>query len=1168
MRFGIVGTGLFALLLAACGDSGGQGGSSGTAKASDPNAPAGTYKVSCEGARRGDDGSLTATCTDPSGKKVESTLADIADCLGDISNDRGTLACTRRSALPEGIWTSACRDFAYDGRVLSAACRNIAGDYVKTRVAAGDCETALVNRDGRLYCDGEGVRPAGAWIKSCRVFALDAGTLTAECLDRKGAWTLASAKETGCDTGYGIDEAGKLVCERPEFVPPGAWAASCSSFEVAGDILSANCKSWGKKEIASRVDWRKCAGPISNIGGTLVCDSKIETTPIAVPLPLPREAATYAPAGSWQRSCRNAFVTGASLKAECRDSKKKYQASKVDWRKCDAAVAVNAQGKLICERDRAKAEDDVVNVPPPKTKPRPRPRPSDDYDIPEGDGGYYDDTGYDDYYEPLPDEFYYLPEGSWYESCRDTSVYGDWLYASCINWNGEWRANAVRWADCDSDLWNYDGELYCETRTRPDDRWEIALPAGNWKATCRNGAFDGYNLTAECRNTRGKYRRTSLDVRYCPYPIDNDRGVLVCGEVQRDPPREDIVDGCRNARYDGFYIVAECRNDRGRWNYTEIDTRSCAYPIGNRDGELTCLAPSRRFPPGSWARSCRGAAMDGDVLNASCDDGAGRWRNTSLDVSNCDRTVENRGGVLICEAPEPWQPPVQSSVPEGSYAESCRNVVVSGTRLIADCQTSEGYYVPTALDMRRCRGDDIWNEDGVLVCDGAPRPTPRPETVELPRGSYRDSCRNAAIAGIYLSAQCAAGDGGLNFTSIPYRNCRGDIFNRDGDLACDGVNARIAPRVQPVVAEPVQSEESDEIQPRAARMQLPGGSWADSCRSATLSGDILAAECLDAQGNWVPTALPVSSCNGAEIVNQNGQLSCTGFTPPPPEPPVPTPAVTPTPAPVVEPEGAPSEEPAGEVTPEPTAEPTSEPTPEPTAEPVEAPTPEVTPEPTEAPVAEPTEAPTPEATPEPTEAPAAEPTEAPTPEATPELTQEPAAEPTEAPTPEATPEPTDEPVAEPTEAPTPEATPEPTEEPTPEAAPEPAQSPATAEPVEEPVAAPTDEPTPEPTEEPTPEPTEEPAAQPVEQPQAAPVEEPAAEPVEAPTPEPTAEPVPEPTEEPTPEPTEEPTPEPTPEPTEEPTPEPTAEPTPEPAAEIDCADPEAAAAHPDVCPQQ
>ena len=83
-------------------------------------------------------------------------------------------------------------------------------------------------------------------------------------------------------------------------------------------------------------------------------------------------------------------------------------------------------------------------MPPPKTKPRPRPRPSDDYDIPEGDGGYYDDTGYDDYYEPLPDEFYYLPEGSWYESCRDTSVYGDWLYASCINWDGEWRANAVK----------------------------------------------------------------------------------------------------------------------------------------------------------------------------------------------------------------------------------------------------------------------------------------------------------------------------------------------------------------------------------------------------------------------------------------------------------------------------------------------------------------------------------------------------------------------------------------------------------------------------------------------------------------------------------------------------------------------------------------------------
>ena len=29
----------------------------------------------------------------------------------------------------------------------------------------------------------------------------------------------------GLACNYGIDEAGKLVCECPEFVPPGAWAA-------------------------------------------------------------------------------------------------------------------------------------------------------------------------------------------------------------------------------------------------------------------------------------------------------------------------------------------------------------------------------------------------------------------------------------------------------------------------------------------------------------------------------------------------------------------------------------------------------------------------------------------------------------------------------------------------------------------------------------------------------------------------------------------------------------------------------------------------------------------------------------------------------------------------------------------------------------------------------
>lgn len=1179
MRFGVIGTGLFALLLAACGDSN-QGGGAGP-KPSDANAPAGTYKVSCEGAKLGADGTLTATCDDGSGKKAETKLADISDCLGDIANDRGALTCTRRSALPDGIWTSACRDFAYDGRVLSAACRNIGGDYVKTRVAAGDCETQLVNRDGRLYCDGEGVRPTGAWIKSCRVFAVDAGTLTAECLDRKGAWTLASAKETGCDTGYGIDDAGKLVCERQKFVPPGAWATSCSSFEVEGDILSANCKSWGKKEVASRIDWRKCAGPISNIGGTLVCDSKIETTPIAIPLPLPREAGAYAPAGSWQRTCRNASVTGGSLKAECRDAKKKYQISKVDWRKCDAAVAVNASGKLICERDRAKAEDDVAYVPPPKAKPRPRPRPTDDdYDIPEGDGGYYDDTGYDDYYEPLPDEFYYLPEGSWYESCRDTSVYGDWLYASCINWQGDWRANAVRWSDCDSDLWNYDGELYCETRTRAD-RWEFAMPAGEWQRSCRNGAFDGYNLTAECRNSRGNFRRTSLDVRYCPYPIDNDRGRLVCGEVRRDPPREDIVDGCRNARYDGFYIVAECRNDRGRWNYTEIDTRACAYPIGNRDGQLTCLTPSRPFPPGAWARSCRDARMDGDVLSASCDDGR-RWRETSLNIANCDRTVENANGVLVCEAPEPWQPPPQANIPGGSYTDSCRNIVVAGSRLIADCQTARGYYVPTGLDLRRCRGSDIWNEDGELVCDGAPRSTPKPEVVELPRGSYQNSCQDASVAGIYLSAACQMSGGGMNFTSIPYRDCRGDIFNANGDLGCDGMDVRVAPLIQPAVApvEPPLDETGEPIVNARRQQALPGGSWSDSCRGATVSGDILAAECLDGQGNWVPTALPVSSCNGAEIVNQNGQLSCTGFTPPPPEPVVPTPTL---PEPVATPElpvNQPQDEPVGEPQDQP-VDPTGEPVAEPTAEPPVEPTGEPTGEPV-GPTGEPSTEPTVEPTTEPTGEPTGEPQTEPTPEPTSEPTEEPA-EPTTEPVNEPTAEPTEESVAEPTE----EATPEPTEEATPEPTEEPAAEP-TEEPVtestEEPVAEPTEEPaeeaTPEPMEEATPEPTEEAAPEPVEEPQSEPVEEPVPEPTEEPTPEPTEEPTPEPTEEPTPEPTEEPTPEPTPEPTEEPTPEPTEEPTPEPTpepaeepaapeptAEIDCADPEVAAEHPDVCPQ-
>lgn len=114
------------------------------------------------------------------------------------------------------------------------------------------------------------------------------------------------------------------------------------------------------------------------------------------------------------------------------------------------------------------------------------------------------------------------------------TVYGDWLYGQCIGWRGEWRFAEIRWTDCSSEIFNYGGELYCDSSWRPERRRER-------DSSCRPAAgpipaaprpFDGYVLSAECRTQRGGWRSSAIDVRYCPYPIENDNGGLSCGRVR------------------------------------------------------------------------------------------------------------------------------------------------------------------------------------------------------------------------------------------------------------------------------------------------------------------------------------------------------------------------------------------------------------------------------------------------------------------------------------------------------------------------------------------------------------------------------------------------------------------------------------------------------------
>ncbi|MEI7790301.1 MAG: hypothetical protein WCJ15_03905 [Alphaproteobacteria bacterium] len=54
-------------------------------------------------------------------------------------------------------------------------------------------------------------------------------------------------------------------------------------------------------------------------------------------------------------------------------------------------------------------------------------------------------------------------------------------------------------------------------------------------------------------------------------------------------------------------------------------------------------------PGGSWAQSCRGGGMRGDVFHADCRTADGRMNSTVLDMRNCpSNQAENRNGSLVC----------------------------------------------------------------------------------------------------------------------------------------------------------------------------------------------------------------------------------------------------------------------------------------------------------------------------------------------------------------------------------------------------------------------------------------------------------------------------------------------------------------------------------------
>jgi len=130
--------------------------------------------------------------------------------------------------------------------------------------------------------------------------------------------------------------------------------------------------------------------------------------------------------------------------------------------------------------------------------------------------------------------------------------------------------------------------------------------------------------------------------------------------------------------------------------------------------------------------------------------------------------------------------------PSGSYQQSCTNIHVSGDQLSARCTSPQGARIRSSIALGGCRGGDIANSNGRLVCNAGYGNGYQHRSGDsmgfggaAPGGSYQQSCRSVHAQGSMLTATCPDGNGNLSTSSIDPRQCRGiDIENRNGRLTC------------------------------------------------------------------------------------------------------------------------------------------------------------------------------------------------------------------------------------------------------------------------------------------------------------------------------------------------------------------------------------------------
>jgi hypothetical protein len=252
--------------------------------------------------------------------------------------------------------------------------------------------------------------------------------------------------------------------------------------------------------------------------------------------------------------------------------------------------------------------------------------------------------------------------------------------------------------------------------------------AGPWQKTCKDIIFDSNSgiLAAQCQTSNGDYVGSIINADACGKDcyVHNNNGRLQCGlDAPVGPPN----------------IPSPPPN---------IQPPSI-QPPSTQPSDSKCF-----YPQGTWNKTCTNPKFNPftGILSSQCQNKEGNYVLTSINVNMCapqNFELYNDNGQLQCGHPSdqcaPVSPPTMSpptmspptmspptmspptitpscNMANGSWSRTCRNSSINAkpgtTTLTAECQTLQGNYRPTSINIETCasKNCNVLNNNGRLQC--------------------------------------------------------------------------------------------------------------------------------------------------------------------------------------------------------------------------------------------------------------------------------------------------------------------------------------------------------------------------------------------------------------------------------------------------------------------